>query len=512
MQRLIQAPAALILIPLAFVSVWTQSVSPQAVRLARAFNDSTEIGFSPDGRRLAVIATDGDVRLVDLKTGSVNHMLVGAKGTVYTLLWSGDNQKLAVSKKAGKDGWVIEVWNLETGEQRATIKGPSWPYPITWGSNNDRLLIIGGKGVAQSWDAESGRLIVEIRSKKKLDYFGVRFGAMAWTPDGRRLVINDGSETLQLFNGETGQLITNLQQYPERTDETDSFWVSVLSGHCYKTPGGVESFILANGARLLTISSRELPKLWDLETGRMLATLQHPLEKNGKWPGSEFKCTLYDFRTKPEWERPGENAIFISFDRGFGLWDTLTGKSLRYFPKAGLPTMFLDDRKTAITFWQLTGEDLKFSQIFSNTDEVRFYDLVTGEMKKQWKKPSVNPFSLSFSPTGKTIITRVSNIKNSNIALADAETGQIKARLPTDDCEFSIYVDPTCYPFQVNQRGKLIVTQSKDKIRLWDSEDGQLIDYLTEAKKPAQFSPDGRWLTTGSKQKKTMLLWEVIRN
>jgi WD40 repeat protein len=57
-----------------------------------------------------------------------------------------------------------------------------------------------------------------------------------------------------------------------------------------------------------------------------------------------------------------------------------------------------------------------------------------------------------------------------------------------------------------------MVTQAKNNIRLWDSEEGQLIDYLTEAKKPALFGPDGKWLTTGSRQKKTMLLWEVIRN
>jgi WD40 repeat protein len=282
---------------------------------------------------------------------------------------------------------------------------------------------------------------------------------------------------------------------------------------CYNSPAGVASYILANGARLLTMNHRELPKLWDLETGRMLATLQHPLEKNGRWPGSDFKCTLYDFRTQPEWERTRENTVFISFDQGFGLWDTVTGKSLRYYPKAGRPALFLDDGKTAITFWEPRVDDLKFPQIFSNNNEVRFYDLATGEMKNQWKKPSVTPFGLRFSPTGETIVTREAN--GGKIVLADAKTGQIKAKLPTDDCEFSIFlifVDQDCHFIQVNRRGKLIVTQARGRVRLWDSEDGQLIDYLTEARQHAQFSPDERWLATGSKQKKTMLLWEVIRN
>jgi WD40 repeat protein len=335
---------------------------------------------------------------------------------------------------------------------------------------------------------------------KKLGFFGL-LRAMAWTPDGRRLVNEDNSGTVQLFNGATGQMIAELQQPP--------------SVDCYNSPAGVASYILANGARLLTINRTELPKLWDLETGRMLATLQHPLEKNGKWPGSDLNCTLYYFSTRPEWERTRENTIFISFDQGFGLWDTVTGKSLRYFPKAGLPALFLDDGKPAITFWEPRVDDLKFSQTFSNNDEVRFYDLATGEMKKQWKKPSVTPFDRTFSPTGKTFVARALRFNSAvsgNIVIADAEAGQIRTKLPTDDCEFSILVDPYCHFIQVNQRGKLIVTQARGRVRLWRSEEGQLIDYLKEARQPAQFSLDERWLATGSKQKKTMLLWEVIRN
>jgi WD40 repeat protein len=333
MRRLILAPAALILILLAFVSVWSQSPYPQAVRLARTFSDSTNTLFSADGRRLAVIATDGSISLVDLMTGHLGHALIGKKGSVYNLLWSGDNQKLAIFKNSGKEDWVIEVWNLGTGELRATIKVLNWEYQIRWGSNNDRLLIIGGKGVAQSWDAENGRLIAEFRARQKFDLFSNNGAYMAWSPDGRR-------------------------------------------------------------------------------------------------------------------------------------------------------------------------------------DEVRFYDLVTMAVKKQWKKISVNPFSLNFSPLGKTIVTKAGFARESNIVLADAETGQVMARLPTNDFEFEpiLFVDPTCRPVQVNHRGKLIVTQAKDRIRLWDSEKGQLIDDLAAAKKPAQFSPDGRWLATGSKQKNTMLLWEVIRN
>jgi WD40 repeat protein len=126
----------------------------------------------------------------------------------------------------------------------------------------------------------------------------------------------------------------------------------------------------------------------------------------------------------------------------------------------------------------------------------------------------VDPFSLSFSPTGKTIVTKAGFARDSNIVLADAETGQIRVKLPTNDCEFEpfLFVDPTCHPIQVNQRGKLIMTHSRGNMRLWDSEDGRLIDHLTEARQPAYFSPNGRWLATGSWQKNTMLLWEVIRN
>jgi WD40 repeat protein len=75
------------------------------------------------------------------------------------------------------------------------------------------LLITTEKGAAQEWDAEDGRLIVEIKPKKKYVHLAKRRDiTMTWTPDGRRLVFNDDSGTLQLFNGVTGQLIAKLSR------------------------------------------------------------------------------------------------------------------------------------------------------------------------------------------------------------------------------------------------------------------------------------------------------------
>jgi hypothetical protein len=73
--------------------------------------------------------------------------------------------------------------------------------------------------------------------------------------------------------------------------------------------------------------------------------------------------------------------------------------------------MFIDDEKTVITFWDTRFEDLKFSQLFSNMEEVRFYDLATGKMMRQLKKPFLNPFGPRLGPTGKTTtITRIRSI------------------------------------------------------------------------------------------------------
>ena len=51
---------------------------------------------------------------------------------------------------------------------------------------------------------------------------------------------------------------------------------------------------------------------------------------------------------------------------------------------------------------------------------------------------------------------------------------------------------------------------SHSSIKMWDASTGTLAWTTTDARNPARFSNDGKLLVTVGKDKKTVLLWNVV--
>lgn len=489
-------------------SVRAQSLSQPVARLARTFTNATEISFSPDSRLISVAGTTGELTLLDARTGAETRTVTGASGEIEQLIWSEDGRRLAARKRARNR--TVELWNLEDGKQMATIQLGANLHTIRWSSDNSRLLTLSAPGIAQAWRADGGQLITEIKSKKKIDWFDFYRSRMQWSPDGRRLVINNNEGTLELFDGETGRLVANLMHHSERLNETNSIWAMILLGKCPETSQEVPtSLFLPGGASLLTISRREPPKIWDTETGRLLRVLEPPTPPaSGPPRNNYYTCRDYKVLLHLESEDFGEHRILLSINHDLGLWDTMTGKLISNLPDAGTPMVWLKAQQTLITLWEPKESELKFSEVFKDNKEVRFYNLITGEPGKIWKKPATALYKGKLSPDGKSFI----GSGGKNIALVDAATGQIKATIPVDNCVGGGLGEGYCYPVSLSLHGQVVLTQAGGPIRLWNANDGSLAQVLTDAKRPAEFSSDGKWLATGCKKKETMLLWEVARN
>ncbi len=77
------------------------------------------LAVSPDGNRVAVAGKNGEVALLDPKTGKTTVTLKGHKGAVRGVAFASDSAAIATG---GEDG-TVRLWNPNDGKQEYILKG-----------------------------------------------------------------------------------------------------------------------------------------------------------------------------------------------------------------------------------------------------------------------------------------------------------------------------------------------------------------------------------------------------
>ncbi len=266
------------------------------------------LAYSPDGSRLAIGSEDGAVDVYDAATGRRSLVLRGHEGRVNALAFDPSGSLLA---SAGFADGTARIWAAESGIERATVDlsrflkpsippprrcglhpmglkqvfdvafspdgsmlttggwfGPSstliWA-PATgalqrilaqgpdsqdqWGRSVDfspdgKLVAGEGRDLVFVWAVQDGRLVARIPQQQ--------VNALAFSPDGRRLV--------------TGSLEGDVDVWEARTGRQ----LDALSGNLGQV---LDLAVSPDGARVATSSTDGTVRLWDLGTGRQLLTL-----------------------------------------------------------------------------------------------------------------------------------------------------------------------------------------------------------------------------------------------
>jgi WD40 repeat protein len=369
---------------------------------------------------------------------------------------SADGKSLAVCRRSH----TIELWNLLSGKRT---------YPV---------------GKATNAQLEQGRATDSIGALVR--------PALAFSPDGKKLVCSLGGATLRQFHAGTGEEIPGPgpgQRGP----------ISTLT-------------LSADGTSLTTYGPGNPPRCWDWTTGKQTGQLDVPASAThavfaadgrfGFAAGNDF--TLCGAGGKKTWKiAAGEStlvALALSPDGALlasrcwdnpviHLWDTTTAKQRRSFGEADGPKR---GRKFAVTETAgVVSPDLVFSPdgrslaAAGSRMQLCLWDVTTGALLWEETPPAGQAIErFAFSPNGR-ILAGVH--ADSIVTLYDAVNGSKRARLgQADPKQRRVHLTTTTY-------------------------NGTLVPQDTRRDAPVRlaFSPDGRYLAT-TQETSVIHLWGVL--
>ena len=425
-------------------------------------------GFSPDGKTLVSGQGKGSasVRLWDAQTGIQKAELKHTFTDIFSVVFSPDGSKLVTTEDWQNKN--ILHWDLNSSEFQTLLKGdphlihsPQRPHPaqvVTRTGWNARLQYSPDGNTLASWsydeirlwDAQTGKQKAEMSYPRQRDH---RYGSpfVLYSADGKTLVCGNGTTKIWIFDTDTYKFRTTLKGH------TTAITKVALSpnGTMFASSGGNKR--LENASKVKTI------KLWDIQTGEQLTTLNGHLD------------VVHDIAFSPDTTMLASS----SSDKTVLIWDVQSGEILRRL-------VGHTDAVSRLVF-SPDGESLA-----SGSKEIIVWNATTGRKRYAVKGPA----SIAFSKDGKTFVTG----DKWEIHLWDALTGKHKKTL-------SGHLDNS-WILAFSPDGKYIVS-SGETVQLWDANIGKNLSTLSDkfGLGTIAFSADGTILagTAGG----TIELWDI---
>jgi WD40 repeat protein len=154
------------------------------------------MAFSPDGGTLVAAGYDTDIRVWDVRTGKLKHLVEEMPLSMFDMVFSPDGKYLAT---AGADR-IIYLWDTKSWKIARKIEGqPETVQRIRFSPDGTKLVSGGMNELSFAspvkvilWDVASGRPLKTWGAEHMVQ-------GLAFSPDGRQVAVADGSNNVKLW-------------------------------------------------------------------------------------------------------------------------------------------------------------------------------------------------------------------------------------------------------------------------------------------------------------------------
>jgi WD40 repeat protein len=278
--------------------------------------------------------------------------------TVDSIDFSADGQTITIS--SGKN---IQLYNLKTGEEIDILSGNSWGVNSVVISPNGKILASGGSDdTIKLWDLTTRKEILTLRGHD------LGINSVVFTPDSKKLISGGWDNTIKIWNIATGKEIHTIKD-----DELK-----------------ITSIALSPDGKTIASASWEIDKtiqLWDVETGRKVRTLIGH--------SSTLRAIAFSSDSKTLASAANDNTI--------KLWNLATGQEIRTLQGLSANSLSFHPNGQILASATNTTQSISHGGVWDN--DIKLWNVTTGEQIRSLKGHIFGVFSLAFSPDGKTLVS-----------------------------------------------------------------------------------------------------------
>jgi WD40 repeat protein len=455
----------------------TSARSEHRRRLKADWLRLNDLAFAPDGRTLATASIDtevnasghqvgpekGSVRLWDVATGRERRRFAVEGRSVQSLAISPDSRWLAASITDG----TLPIYDLATGRERepGLIQQPA-DRPQAMNclrfSPDGSILAGGAQGVVayrgdfsladvHLWDVATGR------ERHRIPAHQQGIASLAFAPDGRTLASCGIEAAIRFWDVATGR---EAVEHVGHRSAIRTLAVSPVDGTVFT--GSYDGTI----------------RRWDPASGRELGVI-------AQFPDPAIFWSL----------APDARSLVAPTNMGMRLelWSVAERREIRRLPRASATT------PVQRVIWSPDGKTV--------AAEGRIWDVATGQVRLVFRTRDGQDastrgwFPISYSPDGKTVISE----RREELFFWDVASGkEVGPAVRLDrPCGVAVALSPDG---GLLASGGIVYRSSHDErvdppIRLYEVATGRVVATMNgheETTLGLAFSPDGRWLASGS--------------